>query len=369
MRKQLMKGNEAIVRSAILAGCRAFYGYPITPASEIAEAAALYMPKTGGVYVQAESEVAAINMLYGAASAGVRAMTASSGPGISLMQEGISYMAGAELPCVIADITRGGPGLGNIGAEQGDYHQVVWGGGHGNYRTIVLAPNSVQEMADLTALAFELATRYRNPVFVMADGSVGQMMEPVEFPEHAIEAPVPDWAVAGTAASRANLITSLRMGADPLEQHERALEAKYKLAEECEARAEEWNLEGAEIVLVGYGIVSRILKAVAAEARADGLNVGLLRPITLYPFPKEQFQRATRRARVFIVVEMSNGQLLEDVRLALNGAGPVEFFNRLGGNVPSHDEVLRFVRQQAERYLPAWAAGEERRSHVQPVCL
>ena len=369
MRKQLMKGNEAIVRSAILAGCRAFYGYPITPASEIAEAAALYMPKTGGVYVQAESEVAAINMLYGAASAGVRAMTASSGPGISLMQEGISYMAGAELPCVIADITRGGPGLGNIGAEQGDYHQVVWGGGHGNYRTIVLAPNSVQEMADLTALAFELATRYRNPVFVMADGSVGQMMEPVEFPEHAIEAPVPDWAVAGTAASRANLITSLRMGADPLEQHERALEAKYKLAEECEARAEEWNLEGAEIVLVGYGIVSRILKAVAAEARADGLNVGLLRPITLYPFPKEQFQRATRRARVFIVVEMSNGQLLEDVRLALNGACPVEFFNRLGGNVPSHDEVLRFVRQQAERYLPAWAAGEERRSHVQPVCL
>jgi pyruvate/2-oxoacid:ferredoxin oxidoreductase alpha subunit len=364
-----MKGNEAIVRSAILAGCRAFYGYPITPASEIAEAAALYMPKTGGVYVQAESEVAAINMLYGAASAGVRAMTASSGPGISLMQEGISYMAGAELPCVIADITRGGPGLGNIGAEQGDYHQVVWGGGHGNYRTIVLAPNSVQEMADLTALAFELATRYRNPVFVMADGSVGQMMEPVEFPEQAIEAPVPDWAVAGTAASRANLITSLFMGTDPLEQHERALEAKYKLAEECETRAEEWNLDGAEIVLVGYGIVSRILKAVAAEARADGLNVGLLRPITLYPFPTEQFQRATRRARVFIVVEMSNGQLLEDVRLALNGAAPVEFFNRLGGNVPSHDEVLRFVRQQAERYLPAWAAGEERRSHVQPVCL
>jgi len=369
MRKQLMKGNEAILKSAILAGCRAFYGYPITPASEIAEAAALYMRKTGGVYVQAESEVAAINMLYGAAAAGVRAMTASSDPGISLMQEGISYMAGAELPCVIADITRGGPGLGNIGAEQGDYHQVVWGGGHGNYRTIVLAPNSVQEMADLTALAFELATRYRNPVFVMADGSVGQMMEPVEFPEHAIEAPVPDWAVAGTAASRANLITSLRMGADPLEQHERALEAKYKSAEECEMRAEEWDLDDAEIVLVGYGIVSRILKAVAAEARADGLNVGLLRPITLYPFPKEQFQRATRRARVFIVVEMSNGQLLQDVRLALNGAVPVEFFNRLGGNVPSHDEVLRFVRQQAEHYLPALASGEERRSHVQPVCL
>ena len=200
MRKQLMKGNEAIVKSAILAGCRAFYGYPITPASEITEAAAEFMPKTGGVYVQAESEVAAINMLYGAASAGVRAMTASSGPGISLMQEGISYMAGAELPCVIADITRGGPGLGNIGAEQGDYHQVVKGGGHGNYRTIVLAPHSVQEMADLTALAFELADRYRNPVVLLADGFIGQMMEPVEFPQTAIAPHLPEWAVAGTAA-------------------------------------------------------------------------------------------------------------------------------------------------------------------------
>jgi pyruvate/2-oxoacid:ferredoxin oxidoreductase alpha subunit len=344
-----MKGNEAIVKSAILAGCRAFYGYPITPASEIAEAAALYFPKTGGVFVQAESEVASVNMLYGAAAAGVRAMTASSGPGISLMQEGISYMAGAELPCVIADITRGGPGLGN-------------------YRTIVLAPNSVQEMADLTALAFELADRYRNPVFVLADGSVGQMMEPVEFAEKAIEAPLPEWAVAGTAASRGNLITSLRMGADELEKHERALEAKYKLAEEREPRAEEWNVAEAEIVLVGYGIVSRILKAVAAEARADGLNVGLLRPITLWPFPTLQFQHAARQARVFIVVEMSNGQMLRDVRLALNGARPVEFLNRMGGNVPTHDELLRFVREQALRYLPA-QAQEMERSNVQPICL
>jgi 2-oxoisovalerate ferredoxin oxidoreductase alpha subunit len=201
MRKQLMKGNDAIVKSAILSGCRAFYGYPITPASEIAETAAAYMAQTGGVFLQAESEVAAINMLYGAASAGVRCMTASSGPGISLMQEGISYMAGAELPCVIADITRSGPGLGNIAAEQSDYHQVVKGGGHGNYRTIVLAPHSVQEMADLTALAFELADRYRNPVVLMADGFIGQMMEPVEFPQQATETNLPEWAVAGTAAS------------------------------------------------------------------------------------------------------------------------------------------------------------------------
>ncbi len=286
MRKQLMKGNEAIVKSAILAGCRAFYGYPITPASEIAEAAAEYMPKTGGVYVQAESEVAAINMLYGGASAGVRAMTASSGPGISLMQEGISYMAGAELPCVIADITRGGPGLGNIGAEQGDYHQVVKGGGHGNYRTIVLAPHSVQEMADLTALAFELADRYRNPVVLMADGFIGQMMEPVEFPQAATPTHLPAWAVAGTAASRPNLITSLRWISTDWRSTFCKLEAKYKFAEQREARAEEWCTGDAEIVLVGYGIVGRILKAVTAEARAEGLKVGVLRPITLVSLPE-----------------------------------------------------------------------------------
>src|SRR6476619_4505334 len=208
MRKQLMKGNEAIVKSAILSGCRAFYGYPITPASEITEAAALYMPETGGVFLQAESEVAAINMLYGASAAGVRAMTASSGPGMSLMQEGFSYLAGAELPCVVADIMRGGPGLGNIAPEQGDYNQVVKGGGHGNYRTLVVAPDSVQEMADFTTLAFELADRYRNPAIVLADGFIGQMMEPVEFAPRAVLPPPPEWSVQGTAQSRHNLISS-----------------------------------------------------------------------------------------------------------------------------------------------------------------
>jgi pyruvate/2-oxoacid:ferredoxin oxidoreductase alpha subunit len=370
MKKQLMKGNEAIVKSAILAGCRAFYGYPITPASEIAESAAEFMPKTGGVYVQAESEVAAINMLYGAASAGVRAMTASSGPGISLMQEGISYMAGAELPCVIADITRGGPGLGNIAAEQSDYHQVVKGGGHGNYRTIVLAPHSVQEMADLTALAFDLADRYRNPVVLMADGFIGQMMEPVEFPQSATPTHLPEWAVAGTAASRPNLITSLHLDLDELEKHNRDLEAKYKVAEQREARAEEWSTGDAEMVLVGYGIVGRILKAVTAEARAAGLKVGVLRPITLYPFPKVQFQRLAFNARLFVVVEMSNGQMLEDVKLALNGSRPVEFLNRMGGNVPSHEEVLRFVHELArregleQRTLDGQTLEEERMANV-----
>ena len=368
MRKQLMKGNEAIVRSAILSGCRAFYGYPITPASEITEAAALYMPKAGGVFLQAESEVASINMLYGAASAGVRVMTASSGPGISLMQEGISYMAGAELPCVIADITRGGPGLGNIAAEQSDYHQVVKGGGHGSYRTIVLAPHSVQEMADLTALAFELADKYRNPVVLLADGFIGQMMEPVEFPQRAIEPHQPKWAVTGTAESRGNLISSLHMDINDMEAHLRAMEEKYRRAERDETQAEEWYAEDAEIVLVGYGIVGRILKAVTADARSSGLKVGVLRPITLYPFPSLNFQRLATRARVFVVVEMSNGQLIEDVRLALNGARPVEFLNRMGGNVPSHDEVLAFVRELARRYVPAAGPAiereEERMAHV-----
>jgi pyruvate/2-oxoacid:ferredoxin oxidoreductase alpha subunit len=349
MRKQLMKGNEAIVRSAILSGCRGFYGYPITPASEITEAAALYMPQVGGVFLQAESEVAAINMLYGASSAGVRCMTASSGPGISLMQEGISYMAGAELPCVIADITRGGPGLGNIASEQGDYHQVVKGGGNGNYRTIVLAPYSAQEMADLTALAFELADRYRNPVVILADGFVGQMMEPVEFAEKATLASRPEWAVAGTAATRDNMITSLHMGTDDLESHVNALEAKYRIAEQREPRAEHWHTEDADIVLVGYGIIGRILKAVTADARAIGLKVGLLRPITLWPFPTEAFQKLAKHAHSFVVVEMSNGQMLEDVRLALNGACPVEFLSRVGGNVPSHEEILKFVLALAEK--------------------
>jgi len=364
MKKQLMKGNEAIVKSAILAGCRAFYGYPITPASEIAEAAADFVPQAGGVFVQAESEVAAINMLYGAAAAGMRAMTASSGPGISLMQEGISYMAGAELPCVIADITRGGPGLGNIGAEQGDYNQVVKGGGHGNYRTLVLAPDSVQEMADLTALGFELADRYRNPVIVMADGFIGQMMEPVEFAQTATAPRDPEWAVMGTAASRKNLVTSLQLNFDEMEAFQNKLEAKYKLAEKLETRAEELETEDADIVLVGYGIVGRILKAVMAEARAEGLNVGLLRPITLFPFPKQHIMRLAKKATVFIVVEMSNGQMLDDVRLALNGACPVEFYSRVGGNIPAHEEVLNFVRDQAVRYLPLIDPEEEPMIHA-----
>jgi pyruvate/2-oxoacid:ferredoxin oxidoreductase alpha subunit len=358
MQKQLTKGNEAIVKAAVLAGCRAFYGYPITPASEIAEVAASCLPQAGGVFVQAESEVAAINMVYGAAAAGVRAMTASSGPGISLMQEGFSYLAGAELPCVVADIMRGGPGLGNIAPEQGDYNQIVKGGGHGCYKTLVLAPNSVQEMADLTTLAFDLADTYRNPVVVLADGFIGQMMEPVQFASRATLPPPPAWAVLGTAGTRHNLVTSLFLEPDILERHVRHLEQKYRLAEKLEARAECWRTEDAEVVLVGYGIMGRVLKAVVELARAKGLRVGLLRPITLFPFPVAQVRELARQAKGFAVVELSTGQLVDDVRLAVEGRLPVEFAGRVGGNVPSAEEVLAFVEQRFAGVLRLPAAEE-----------
>lgn len=353
MPKQLIKGNEAIVKGAILAGCRAFYGYPITPASEIAEAAAYYLPQVGGTFLQAESEVAAINMLYGAASAGIRAMTASSGPGISLMQEGLSYLAGSELPCVVADIMRGGPGLGNIAPEQGDYFQVVKGGGHGNYRSLVLAPDSVQEMADLTALAFELADRYRNPVVVVADGFIGQMMEPVEFASEVIEPPPPSWSVLGNAETRRNLISSIYLEPDALEHHVRHLAAKYHRAEKEEVRFEAVRTDDADIILVGYGIVARILKSVVEHAREQGLRVGLLRPITLYPFPTQVLRALASQATAFGVVELSTGQMVEDVRLAVEGRRPVEFFGRCGGSVPTTDEVLEFVWDIAKPYWPA----------------
>lgn len=350
MPKELIKGNEAIVRGAVLAGCRAFYGYPITPASEIAEAAAYYLPRAGGTFLQAESEVAAINMIYGAASTGIRAMTSSSGPGISLMQEGVSYLAGAELPCVIADIMRGGPGLGNIAPEQGDYMQVVKGGGHGCYRSLVLAPDSAQEMCDLTMLAFELADEYRNPVYVLADGYIGQTMEPVEFPEQAILPGPPKWAVRADAATRKNLVTSIYLEPDELERHIRKLAAKYERAERDAVCFEEVQCDDADLVLVGYGIVARILKSVVRQARRQGLRVGLLRPITLYPFPVETLRTLASTAAVFLAVELSTGQMVEDVRLSVEGRRPVEFYGRAGGNVPSAEEVFSVVRNIAERY-------------------
>ncbi|MCG8604382.1 3-methyl-2-oxobutanoate dehydrogenase subunit VorB [bacterium] len=344
MSQIFVKGNEAVIKGAILAGCRAFYGYPITPASEVTEAAANLFPKIGGTFLQAESEVAAINMVYGAASAGQRVMTASSSPGISLKQEGISYAAGAELPLVLVDVMRGGPGLGNIAPEQGDYYQIVKGGGHGNYKLIVLAPNCTQEMCDLTKLAFDLADRYRNPAVILADGFVGQMMEPLELPEPVAELPSKPWAVDATAETDRNLITSIYMEPSELEEHNQRLQRKYRLIEDREVRVEEIATEDAEVIVVGYGIVSRILQSVVEESREHGLRVGLLRPVTLWPFPSKRIQELSAHAKVFLVVELSSGQMVDDVRLALNGSTPTEFYGRMGGVVPTTEEISRKLK-------------------------
>ncbi len=343
-RPRLMKGNAAAIHGALLAGCRSYYGYPITPASELAETAARLFPACGGTFLQAESEVAAINMLYGASSAGERTMTGSSSPGVSLMMEGVSYAAGSELPIVVVDIMRGGPGLGNIGPEQGDYFQVVKGGGHGCYRNLVLAPASAQEMADLTALAFELADRYRNPVFVLADGFIGQMMEPVALPMEVTRPPSRPWAVLGTPATRANLVSSIYLVHEVLENHVRRLQAKYEQASRREVRYEEIGLDDAEIVLVGYGIVSRVLRRSIRLLRASGIRAGLLRPITLWPFPSHEIRELAARAKRILVVELSTGQMVEDVQLAAGERCPVAFYGRQGGMVPSAEEIVEQVR-------------------------
>lgn len=352
--RQLCKGNVAVVKGAILAGCRAYYGYPITPASEIAEAAALYFPQVGGTFLQAESEVAAINMVYGAAAAGVRVMTGSSGPGLSLMQEGMSYLAGAELPCVIVDVMRGGPGLGNIAPEQSDYFAMVKGGGHGNYRNLVLAPASVQEMADLTMLAFELADKYRNPAVVLTDGFVGQMMEPLDLDmpknDREIQLPEKPWAVKGTPETRANLVSSIYLETDELEEHQRRMEAKYIRAQAAEPRYEACYTDDADVLLVGYGIVSRVLLSTVEALREEGVKAGLFRPITLWPYPTKALKKAAAKVDKVVVVELSNGQMVEDVRLALNGKVPVEFYGRVGGNVPSvrelHEQVMSRIAME-----------------------
>ena len=344
--QQLCKGNEAIIKGAVLAGCTAYYGYPITPASEIAEAAAFYLPQVGGTFLQAESEVAAINMVYGASAAGARVMTASSGPGLSLMQEGLSYLAGSELPCVVVDVVRGGPGLGNIAPEQSDYFAMVKGGGHGNYRNFVLAPASVQEMADLTMLAFELADAYRNPAIILTDGFVGQMMEPLELKYEEPALPDKPWAVKGTHETRKNLISSIYLEPDELEAHNRKLEAKYIRARQLETRHEEYCTDDAEILLVGFGIVSRVLRSAVESLRKEGVRAGLLRPITLWPYPSNELAEVASRVQKVLVVELSNGQMLEDVKLSLSGKVPVEFYGRVGGNVPTVEEIHTQVIQR-----------------------
>ncbi len=341
MARQFMKGNDAIIVGALAAGCRAYYGYPITPASEIAHAAALHFPALGGVFIQAESEVSAINMVYGTAGMGIRTMTASSSPGFSLKQEGLSYCAGAELPCVVVNIVRGGPGLGNIAPEQADYFQITKGGGHGNYRLITLAPNGAQEMCDLTMLAFDLADKYRNPACIMADGITGQMMEVVDIPE---PTPIPydhtSWAARGDAETRHNLVSSIFLEPEELEQHNLKLDGKYKEIAAAETRFEEYRTDDADLIVVAYGVVSRIVYSTIDQAREAGLKVGLLRPITLWPFPYDIIRKLSERAAHILAVELSTGQMVEDVKLAVEGRCPVHFYGRCGGMVPSGKELV-----------------------------
>lgn len=345
--KILMRGNEAIAEAAIKAGCRYFFGYPITPQNELPAYMARRLPQEGGVFLQAESEVAAINMVYGAAGAGARVMTSSSSPGISLKQEGISYIAGAELPCVVVNIVRGGPGLGGIQPAQSDYFQATKGGGHGDYKLLVFAPQSVQEAVDLTIDAFNLADQYRNPVMIIGDGMIGQMMEPVSFKKEIKPEDLPkkEWATTGHGGKRpGNVINSLFLQAEELEKHNIKLTKKYEEMQK-EVRFEALGLEDAEYVLIAYGTTARIAKSAMVMARQEGLKVGLIRPITLWPFPQEIIGKASEKARFMLTVEMSCGQMVEDVRLAANGRCPVHFFGRTGGVVPTPNELLERLQQ------------------------
>lgn len=348
MSNQMVKGNTAVIIGAMYAGCDCFFGYPITPASEILHEASKYFPMVGRNFVQAESEEASINMVYGASGTGHRVMTASSGPGVSLMQEGFTYLAGAELPAVIVDIMRAGPGLGNIGPEQGDYNQIVKGGGHGNYRNIVLAPNSVQEMCDLTMKAFELADKWRNPVVVLADGTLGQMAEPLEFPTEAIEPEIDEsWAVRGNENTMENLITSIFNDFDELEDFNYKLQDKYAQIDASEVIIDEYQVEDADIVLVSYGISSRIARSAVDKSRAKGIKVGLLRPITLSPFPTERIKELSDKGVDFISVEMSNGQLLADVQFAALRKEKTHLVNRMGGNLIELKQILAKIYEIA----------------------
>jgi 2-oxoglutarate ferredoxin oxidoreductase subunit alpha len=340
---RLMKGNEALAEAAIQAGCQAYFGYPITPQSEILEYLADQGRQRGMIVLQAESEVASINMVYGAAGAGARVMTSSSSPGISLMQEGLSYIACAELPCLVVNVNRGGPGLGTIQPAQGDYFQAVKGGGHGDYRLLVLAPSSVQEMADFVFDAFDLADTYRNPVMILADGALGQMMEKVEFRRYvpAEHIPPKPWATTGKPSSRErNIITSLHIEPEKMEQINLHLQDKYRKIQEREVRFEAVETEDADVVIVAYGLVARIAQRAVELARAEGIRAGVFRPITLFPFPTKQLRALADRTETMLVVEMNAGQMVEDVRLSVEGRLPVSTYGRMGGLVPSPDEVL-----------------------------
>ena len=344
----LMKGNEAIAEAAILAGCRHYFGYPITPQTEIAAYMAKRMPKIGGCFLQAESEIAAINMVYGVSAAGKRVMTSSSSPGISLKGEGISYMAGSDLPALIVNVQRGGPGLGGIQPSQSDYFQATRGGGHGDYHLIVLAPASVQEMADLTVAAFDLSDRYRIPTMILADGTMGQMMEPVSLNIPRQKAYDKPWAVTGTGMKRPhNVANSLYLQPEALERNNFERFERYKVVEENEVRYESYRMEDAEICVVAFGIAARVSKNAITAARAKGIKVGMIRPITLWPFPKKPLLEAAKRVKAFLSVELSMGQMIEDVELAIRCSRPVTLVNRAGGMIPSPEQVLCAIENAA----------------------
>ena len=346
--KVLMKGNEAIAEAAIIAGCRHYFGYPITPQTEIAAYMAKRMPKIGGCFLQAESEVAAINMVYGVASTGKRVMTSSSSPGISLKGEGLSYLAGADLPSLVVNVQRGGPGLGGIQPSQSDYFQATKAGGHGDFKMIVLAPASVQEMADLTVKGFELADKYRMTSMILADGTMGQMMEPVSLDYDIAPAVEKPWATTGTKMEREhNIVNSLFLAPDELEKFNFMRFERYKTIEENEAMWEEYLVDDAEICVVAFGIAARVAKSAIVEARKRGIKVGLIRPITLWPFPVKAFEK-TKNVKHYISVELSMGQMIEDVRLATNCKAPVSLCNRTGGMIPSPEEVLDSILKANE---------------------
>ena len=342
----LMKGNEAIADAAIRAGCRHSWGYPITPQTEIAAYMAKKMPKIGGVFLQAESEIASINMVYGAAAAGVRVMTSSSSPGISLKAEGLSYIAGSDVPALVVNVQRGGPGLGGIQPSQSDYFQATKGGGHGDYRMIVLAPASVQEMASLTIKGFNLADKYLMTSMILADGTIGQMMEPISFEDAEIEVYDKPWALTGTKGERKhNVVNSLYLKPDELEVKNFERFERYKIVEENEPMWEEYMMEDAEYCVVAFGIASRVAKNAVVAARAEGIKVGLIRPITLWPFPKKALAKAADQVKGFISVELSMGQMIDDIRLYTGCKKPVGLCNRCGGMIPSPDEVLDSIRK------------------------
>ncbi len=348
--KVLMKGNEALAEAAMRAGCRFFFGYPITPQTELAAYMSKRMPKVGGTYLQAESEIAAINMVYGAAAAGARVMTSSSSPGISLKGEGISYMAGTDLPGVIINVQRGGPGLGGIQPSQADYWQATRALGHGDFRVVVYAPSTVQEMADLAFTAFDVADEYRTPVMILADGMLGQMMEPVLMPEPRDERIEKPWATTGHKHRRAhNVVNSLYLTADELERLNVERYERYAAIERDEQRAETFLVDDADVVVVAFGASARVARSAVVEARARGVKAGLIRPITLWPFPVDALEAAVPTARAFLSVEMNMGQMVDDVRLVVAGRRPVEFFGRTGGVIPTPVEVLDRIEDLDER--------------------